>query len=78
MENLLKFVQNSREVKWNTMNTDELEEGSKNQVKYVRELNLMTTFHLAIRLKIFINALSGVRLTCLRIKSARTSSTRSL
>lgn len=42
MENLLKFVQESREVKWNKMNTDDLEEGSKNQVKYVRNILLMS------------------------------------
>jgi hypothetical protein len=35
MENLQVFVQESREVKWNKMNTEELEDGSKNQVKNV-------------------------------------------
>ena len=39
MENLLKFVQESREVRWNKMNTEDLEEGSKNQVKYVRHFH---------------------------------------
>ena len=36
MEGLLTFVEDSRNVKWSEMKTDDLEEGSKNQVKLVK------------------------------------------
>lgn len=39
MEGLNTFIDESRKVKWKDMNTEELEDGSKNQVKYVKNLH---------------------------------------
>ena len=41
-DNLLKFVSNSKNVLWREMNTDVLDEGSKNQVKAVKNMHKCT------------------------------------
>ena len=46
---LQKFIQDSKAIKWNEMNTDELEEGSKNQVKYVKNLHKCTRWSKAYK-----------------------------
>ena len=67
IDNLLQFIDSSKSILWREMNTDDLDEGSKNQVKAIKSLHKCTRWSAAYRFadktsKDFVNTIPLIAL----------------